>query len=136
MLIELLKRHEGYSRVPYRCTANRQTIGFGRNLDDVGIDREEAEYLLKRDILRAEDKLRDEPYFELLSDVRKAVLISMVFNLGWGGFLSFQNMRTKLRQGDFAGAAREMLASKWATQVKNRSVELAQMMETNQWAKP
>lgn len=135
MLIELLKRHEGYSRIVYRCTANRQTIGFGRNLDDVGIDREEAEYLLRRDIQRAEDKLQSEGYFNLLSDVRKAVLISMVFNLGWGGFLAFQNMRARLRQGDFVGAASEMLISKWANQVKGRAAELAQMMEMNEWPK-
>ena len=36
-VVELLKRHEGYSRTVYRCTAGRQTIGYGRNLDDVGI---------------------------------------------------------------------------------------------------
>ena len=79
-LTDLLKRHEGYSRSPYRCTAGALTIGYGRNLDDVGIDRDEADYLLNRDIDRAVSNLRNEPYWLDLSEVRQAVLISMVFN--------------------------------------------------------
>lgn len=52
-LIEQLKRHEGFSAKPYFCTANKLTIGYGRNLDDVGITESEASELLRQDIARA-----------------------------------------------------------------------------------
>ncbi|MFA6660842.1 MAG: lysozyme, partial [Bacilli bacterium] len=34
---EQLVRHEGLRLKPYRCTADKLTIGIGRNLDDCGI---------------------------------------------------------------------------------------------------
>ncbi len=41
-LRQMLIRHEGLRRKPYRDTVGKLTIGAGRNLDDVGITREEA----------------------------------------------------------------------------------------------
>lgn len=130
---ELIKRHEGYSRTVYRCTANRQTIGFGRNLDDVGISREEAEWLLNRDIDRAIASLRTEPYWLDLSDVRQAVLIDMVFNLGWAGFAKFARLRMALRRKDWDAAANEMRDSQWFKQVGTRSQRLMVMMRSGLW---
>lgn len=132
-VVELLKQHEGYSRTVYRCSANRQTIGFGRNLDDVGISREEAEWLLKRDIDRAIGSLRTEPYWLDLSDVRQAVLIDMVVNLGWAGFAKFQRLRLALGRKDFDAASNEMRASLWFKQVGQRSQRLAVMMQSGLW---
>jgi lysozyme len=57
------------------------------------------------------------------------VLISMAFNLGVQGLLGFTRMLSYSQDGDYSGAAEEMLSSKWATQVGNRAVELAGMME-------
>ena len=48
---EQLKRHEGYRDKPYRCTAGKLTIGFGRNLTDNGISRKEAEIMLRDDVI-------------------------------------------------------------------------------------
>ena len=45
-LIEDLKRDEGFRSHPYRDTVGKLTIGYGRNLDDVGISEREAEQLL------------------------------------------------------------------------------------------
>jgi len=130
---ELIKRHEGYSRTVYRCTANRQTIGFGRNLDDVGISREEAEWLLNRDIDRAIASLRTELYWLDLSDVRQAVLIDMVFNLGWAGFAKFARLRMALGRRDWDAAANEMRDSAWFKQVGTRSQRLMVMMRSGIW---
>ena len=49
-LIEQLKRHEGKRLFPYHCTANKLTIAYGRNLDDVGVTEEEAELMLVNDV--------------------------------------------------------------------------------------
>jgi hypothetical protein len=47
-----LIRHEALRLKPYRCSADKLTIGIGRNLDDVGITEEEAYFLLGNDISR------------------------------------------------------------------------------------
>jgi len=48
LLRSQIERHEGLRLKPYLDTATppRLTIGYGRNLDDVGITREEADYML------------------------------------------------------------------------------------------
>jgi lysozyme len=132
-VVELIKLHEGYSRTVYRCTAGRQTIGFGRNLDDVGVSRHEAEWLLMRDVERAIGSLRTEPYWLDLSDVRQAVLIDMVFNLGWAGFAKFARLRMALGRKDFDAAANEMRDSAWFKQVGTRSQRLGVMMRSGLW---
>ncbi len=128
-LIKLLITHEGLRLKPYRDSVGKLTIGVGRNLDDVGITEEEALYLLKNDIKRVLDFLKERlPYWNGLTETRKMALVDMCFNLGPGGFLSFKRMLAALERGDYEQAAREMLDSKWARQVGRRAEELAEMM--------
>ena len=49
-LIEELKRDEGVRFKPYHCSADKLTIGVGRNLDNVGIRKAESDFLLANDI--------------------------------------------------------------------------------------
>ena len=126
---ELLKKHEGYRRFPYLDTVGVQTIGYGRNLQNVGISEVEASQLLSNDIGRAVVELISMSYFKDLSDVRKAVLVDMVVNLGFPRFSAFRKLDRALRRGEFDLAKDEMLDSLWAHQVKGRAVELAEMME-------
>ena len=49
-LIEELKRDEGVVFTLYKCSAGKNTIGVGRNLDDRGITEDESDYLLSNDI--------------------------------------------------------------------------------------
>ncbi len=128
-LIRLLITHEGLRLKPYRDTRGKLTIGVGRNLDDVGITEEEALYLLKNDIKRVLDFLKERlPYWNGLTETRKMALVDMCFNLGPGGFLSFKRMLRALEREDYEQAAREMLDSRWARQVGRRAEELAEMM--------
>lgn len=124
-----LRMHEGLRLKPYRCTANKRTIGYGRNLDDVGITEAEADYLLVADVARA---VRAAEHlvanFYTLNPVRQAVLIDMAFNLGARGLAGFVNMRTAIEGENFAEAAQHMLNSTWAKQVKGRAVFLAEKM--------
>ena len=48
--VQQLKTDEGLRLKPYHCTAGALTIGYGRNLDAVGITEAEADILLKADI--------------------------------------------------------------------------------------
>ena len=128
----LLQQHEGFRDRPYRCTAGKLTIGYGRNLDDVGISREEAAYLLRQDIFRAIGDLRLEPYWLDLTEVRQAVLIDMCVNLGWPRLSRFERMRKALTEGDYGRAADEMVGSKWFLQVGARGRTLERMMRTGE----
>lgn len=127
---DLLIQHEGLRLKPYMDSGNTLTIGVGRNLEELGISREEALYLLHNDINRVSRELDDNlPWWRSLSATRQKVLISMAFNLGMPGLLSFSAMLSAVESGDYSAAAEHMLDSKWASQVGNRAMELAYMME-------
>lgn len=113
---------------PYVDTVGKITIGVGRNLNDRGITNAEALYLLENDIQYFQEKLKEYPWFDSLNDPRKIVLISMCFNLGLKGLLSFKKMIAALKAKDYEKAYREMLDSKWAIQVGDREIRLAKMM--------
>lgn len=133
-LIAQLKRHEGLELKPYKCTANKTTIGYGRNLDDKGISEGEAESMLWADVAEVRDTLADKwSPFDNLDPVRKAALINMGFNLGITGLFGFRNMLDAVGRGDFERAADEMLDSRWAKQVGNRATELAEQMRSGEW---
>lgn len=130
-LRDQLIKHEGLRLKPYRCTAGKLTIGVGRNLDDVGISKEEALYLLDNDISKAtSDLLQALPWVKDLDDARRNVLINMCFNLGLNGLLGFQNTLSMIQKGWYKEASINMLKSKWAKQVGIRAIELAKIMET------
>lgn len=131
-LINQLMRHEGLRLKPYRCTANKLTIGVGRNLEDKGISVDEAMHLLKNDVRDCwidlenfNDKLISE-----LSLTRQYVLVNMCFNLGINRLKGFKKMWAALERHDYDEAAKEMLDSKWSTDVGERSFELAEQMRS------
>lgn len=144
-----LTRDEGERLKVYRCTADKRTIGVGRNLDDRGISAsetaalgitvasaiasgitpEQSQRLLDNDIDDCEADLdRHLPWWRRLDPVRQRVLLNMCFNLGIRGLLGFHKTLPLIRNGLYERAANHMLASKWARQVKGRAVRLAAMM--------
>lgn len=131
-----LSRHEGRRLKPYYDTVGVLTIGVGRNLDDVGISESEANILLKNDIQDAQIMcLNNVPGFKVLDPVRQAVCVNMMFNLGCTRFSGFKRMWRALLRHDYEEAARQMLDSKWADQVKGRALELADQMREGVWRK-
>jgi len=161
----LLKRHEGrvggvedrgWRHRVYRCPAGALTVGYGRNIDanpiseaevralgidprrleEEGLSEDQAEILLCVDIAKAQNQLFDTyPWFDALDDVRKVVLISMVFNLGFKGFIGFRRTIGAISRGEFRDAAKFMLESNWAKQVRNRALELSEMMARGEWTR-
>lgn len=133
-LTALIAKHEGLRLKPYECTAGKITIGYGRNLEDNGISKAEAESMLVKDITESSASLGDFAWFKGLDDVRKAVVVNMVYNLGMPRFKLFQNTIWYLSQGLYTEASIEMLDSNWAKQVGNRATELSVMMKTGKWS--
>lgn len=129
-----LTRHEGLRLKPYRCTSGKLTIGIGRNLDDSGISEREAELMLENDILKLFAVLPEKiDFFNELDKVRADILVNMAFNMGVNGLLKFKKMLTAIDDGYFTRAAAEMLDSKWAFQVGDRALELAEQMKTGEY---
>jgi len=124
-LEKMLIRHEGMELKPYYCPAGKLTIGVGRNIEDNGITESEALYLLRMDIRRCKNELRE--IFEDFDDLPKEiqnVLVDMIFNLGKSRFLKFKKMIAAVKHRDFKKMADEMESSVWYRQVKSRAEEL------------
>ena len=127
-LKQQLMHDEGLRLHPYRDTVGKLTIGFGRNLDDVGITRREAEIMLDNDIEQVRLELSRFDWFDQLDSSRRDVIMNMCFNLGLPTLLKFENMIAALSSHQYQRAADEMLDSKWARQVGDRAERLAEVM--------
>jgi lysozyme len=114
----------------YKDTVGVNTIGYGRNLDDVGISRDEADFMLAADIEKVERQLDTVDEYHGIDPIRQTVIANMAFNVGFRGLMNFSRMWQAIGRQDYASAAREMLDSKWARQVGIRATELAGIMRT------
>lgn len=68
------------------------------------------------------------PWVRELDSVRHAVLLDMAYNMGVSKLLGFKKTLAYTRNGDWEGAASEMLDSDWALQVKGRALKLSNRM--------
>ena len=125
---KLIKKHEGLRLKPYRCSSQKITIGYGRNLQDNGITLEEAETMLQHDVGTAIKDAQSLPFFASLNEARQAVIVDMVFNLGLPRFGMFKKMIAAIEREHWQVAANEMLNSRWARQVGKRANTLSEMM--------
>jgi lysozyme len=127
-LIQDLISDEGLRTEPYIDTVGKMTIGVGRNLDDNGISQAEAMFMLTNDIEMVETELDARlDWWRGLPDDAQRALCNMTFNLGWPRLSKFEKMLAALKDRDFEEAAAQALASKWATQVGQRAIRIAQL---------
>jgi len=130
---ELIARHEGCRLKPYKDTLGVLTIGYGRNLEH-GVTRDEADMLMRNDLRRVRVAAEKHEWFGGLSEVRQAVVLDMIFQLGAKGFSKFKKTRAKIAAKDFDEAADEMVRSVWAReQTPTRAKRLARMMREDRW---
>lgn len=144
--------HEGFRSKPYRCTANKLTIGIGRNIEDrpfteeelrlvdkdymtKGITKAQAFAILARDVMQFDFELRQNiPFYERLDDERQYALLDMAFNMGIGnskkGLLSFKKMLRYIGTGFYKQAAAECLNSKYGRELPVRAGRIARAIET------
>ena len=128
-IVSMLKRHEGFRRKPYRCTAEKLTIGYGKKLDDGGITEVEADFLLKVDIVKAISDAYDIfPTFYECTENRQIALVNMAFNLGKTRLRKFRKMIDAVNSGDWELAASEAIDSRWYNQVGARAVEIVGLL--------
>ena len=118
---EYITKHEKMVLKPYTDTVGKLTIGVGRNLDDNGISKDEALYMLNNDLKIVSNDLHNifEDFNYLPYDVQLA-LTDMMFNMGKPRFLGFKKMIAAIKNKDFKEAARQAKNSKWCKQVGTR----------------
>ncbi len=136
-LIEQLKVHEGVEAFAYHCTANKLTIGVGRNIDKdggLGLSEDEIDYLLKNDIYRCRKELSETfSWFDDLDSVRQDALCNLHFNLGLTRLLGFKKALGFMASGDFYMAADEFLDSNWRNQVGDRAIEVTDQIRDGEY---
>ena len=153
--VNKLIAHEGLRLQVYQDTLGIDTIGIGRNLEDRGITKEEldwmdmpsmdavyehgiseadAMYLAQNDVQIVEEELlRAHPCVEDLDAVRQLVVMDMAFNMGVPRLRKFKKMWNAIHENKFDVAAKEMLDSRWAIQVKSRAVKLSNAMHNGEF---
>lgn len=124
---------KGPELFPYRDTVGKLTIAYGRNLDDRGITREEAELMLSTDIRYTLDEAGTLPYWEQLDPVRKIVVADMIYNLGFSKFRQFKRFDAAMIKRDYNLAAHEMKDSRWYKQTRRRAKVLVRAMQIGLW---
>lgn len=71
------------------------------------------------------------PFYDQLSSTRQLVLVEMVKQTSFDGFLTFERMIGALYKRDFDEASRQMIISQWHNRMGRSASELAQIMESD-----
>jgi len=154
-IASMIARHEGKSYIAYPINGIMH-VGIGSNLErefmparlaKLGLDykkvlhkqqkltEQQVQALFKMDLADAQNDVRVlVPNFSEQPKLVQNILIDMAFNMGakgtkrglgsMGTFLSFVNNK------NYAAAADAMAKTKWYSQVKNRAVELTNLMKS------
>lgn len=130
---ELIAYHEGMELRPYLDSVGKMSIGVGRNLDDKGISTDEALYLFDNDMAEAQSICDQYEWFKSLSEARKAVMLSLAFNLGASRLAGFKRFLAAMSRGDWDLAAAELVDSKWHEQVGRRGRDLVELVKSETW---
>jgi GH24 family phage-related lysozyme (muramidase) len=136
-VMNMIKQHEGFRERVYLDTVGVPTGGYGHAFHE-GSKLPEA---IWNEIFWHDYKQAVKDYDALgfdLDPVRRAVVVDMLFNLGWNRFVGtkdrpesgFKNTIKSIRAGDWEQAAKGMENSLWYQQVRTRAVRLVRMMRT------
>ncbi len=139
--LSLIKEFEGLRLKAYYCPAHILTIGYGHTGSDVKpgqvINPERADELLRKDVARFEDGVRN--IAGPMTQGQFDALVSFAFNLGLGNLMS-STLLKKHKSGDYKGAAEQF--GKWVNAggrrleglVKRRAAEAAlYAMPAEEW---
>lgn len=126
-----IKHNEGFRQFPYRCSEGYLTIGWGHNLDALGITNDVAAHIFEEDYQRAcETAAQFWPAGRTADPARFAIVVDMAFNLGHSRLQAFVKFRAALEAQDFDRAAAELRNSRYYKQVGARAERNAALIAT------
>jgi Phage-related lysozyme (muraminidase) len=86
---DFIKEEEGFREKPYLDTLGVPTFGIGFTY----ITEEEADWILAKRLSEIETELRVKyRWYDNLNATRQDVIISMVYQLGFGGIAKFKSL--------------------------------------------
>jgi len=129
LLAKELKRDEGFEDTIYKCSAGKLTIGYGINLETEKLPERIAALWLDDKIGQVLAECERFSWFHALTDIRKRVILNMVYQMGFNGVSKFKKMIAAIEINDFYNAGVEMADSKWFQQTPNRADRLIHMMK-------
>lgn len=128
-----IREHEGYRTTPYRDSEKVWTVGIGRNIEAVPFEDDEIQLMFRNDFRRAHDDALKLPGYLALNEVRRGVLIEMVFQMGLAGVRKFVKFIEAYQNKEWENASKEMLDSKWARQTPKRAERLAAIFRSGEY---
>ena len=131
---KIIEFEEGWRDEPYYCSEGYPTVGYGFKIAGKGDPLPSFSlpkvagsawlgYLI--------DNLEQEMTFQLdgINNAgRRAVLLSMAYQMGINGVMQFRNMWSAIERKDWGDAADQMLESRWARQTPERASRHARIM--------
>ncbi len=145
-IISLLNREEGYSEKPYYCSAGYPTIGIGKRIGPKGAPLSQYQFTVSKQLAAVwlseelQQKVADMSAHANITaamvacnDARKAILISMAYQMGADGLAKFTNTLKAISEKRWSDAKSGMINSAWAKQTPNRANRHATQMLTGVW---
>lgn len=146
-IFKLLEREEGWSSQPYYCSEGYPTIGFGFRIGPkdaplkhyrLSISKAVGSTWLAEEVQRTMGDMQKHPEIVAAlascNDARKAVLISMAYQMGADGLAKFDNTLKAVAEQRWTDAQAGMTASLWGRkQSPNRANRHAIQMLRGQW---
>ena len=145
-IISLLNYEEGFSEKPYYCSAGYPTIGIGKRIGPKGAPLSQYQFTVSKQLAAVwlseelQQKVADMSAHANITaamvacnDARKAILISMAYQMGADGLAKFTNTLKAISEKRWSDAKSGMMNSAWAKQTPNRANRHATQMLTGVW---
>ena len=145
-IISLLNYEEGFSAKPYYCSAGYPTIGIGQRIGPKGAPLSQYQFTVSKQLAAVwlseelQQKVADMSAHANITaamvacnDARKAILISMAYQMGADGLAKFTNTLKAISEKRWSDAKSGMMNSAWAKQTPNRANRHAIQMLTGSW---
>jgi len=133
-LLKIVEENECYRQCVYQCSADKNTIGIGFNLDDVGLSLDESRVILKMRLEHISESLHNElPWLYEVGKTRISALCDMAYQMGITGLLGFKKSLALMESGDYYAASVEFLNSNWARQTPARAHKITGIISSGEY---
>jgi len=147
VLMKMLRFEEGLRLTEYLDTKGYPTIGIGHKITPADrktflatkngkmiLTSAQAEELFQKDIQIAIDGAKrwiGQENWDKLSVNRQAVCVGMVYQMGIGSVINFQQTRGHILAEEWEDVAQHFITTKWYQDTPNRVKRMAKIMRTN-----
>ncbi|NYZ69499.1 glycoside hydrolase family protein [Endozoicomonas sp. SM1973] len=145
-IIALIEFEEGWCPEPYLCSEGYPTIGYGFKIGPKGASISQYQFEISQSVgkqwlneILTELQEKAFSHSEIraavaaCNDARKAVLISMAYQMGVSGLLQFKKALKAIADQRWSDAKTEMLDSRWVRQTQKRAVRHANQILSGEW---